>query len=72
MLPEMIRANGIFDERFTARFLRKFLERAHGQVGYRDNMMLVFILSTQMSLDCARNPVQTILDDKWRTIDIVE
>jgi len=72
MSPEMIREYGVFDERFIARFLRKFLEKPPDKVGYRDNMMLVFILSAQMAISCARNPVQKMLDDKLRTIDIME
>jgi asparagine synthase (glutamine-hydrolysing) len=67
-----IREYGIFDERFVARFLMKFSKRSPEQIGYRDNMMLVFILSTQIAIYCARNPVRELLEERLRTIDIVE
>ena len=70
--PEMIREYGVFDERFVARFLRRFSERPPDQAGYRDNMALVFILSAQMALYWARNPRQSSLDEQLRTVDIIE
>jgi asparagine synthase (glutamine-hydrolysing) len=70
--PEMIREYGIFDERYVARFLRRFSERPPDKVGYRDNMTLVFILSTQIAQYWAHNPLQTFLDERLRTIDIME
>jgi asparagine synthase (glutamine-hydrolysing) len=70
--PEMIREYGVFDERFTARFLRRFTERSSHQVGYRDNMTLVFLLSAQIALYWARNPLQTSLDERQRIVDITE
>jgi asparagine synthase (glutamine-hydrolysing) len=70
--PEMIREYGVFDERFTARFLRRFSERSSHQVGYRDNMTLVFLLSAQIALYWARNPHQTSLDERKRIVDITE
>jgi asparagine synthase (glutamine-hydrolysing) len=70
--PEMIREYGVFDERFVARFLRKFSERPPDQVGYRDNMTLVFMLSAQLAQYWARNPRKTIMDEKLRTVDIIE
>jgi asparagine synthase (glutamine-hydrolysing) len=70
--PEMIREYRIFDERYVARFLRRFSERPPDKIGYRDNMTLVFILSAQIALYWARNPRQTFLDERLRTIDIME
>ncbi len=70
--PEMIRKYGIFDERYVARFLRRFLERPSDKVGYRDNMTLVFILSTQIAQYWANNPRQIFLDNRLRTVDIME
>ena len=72
MSPEMIKKYGVFDERFVARFLRKFSERSPEQIGYRDNMMLVFILSAQLALYWARNPRETSLKEELRTVDISE
>ena len=70
--PEMIREYGLFDERFVSRLLRKFSNRSIDQIGYRDNMMLIFILSAHLALYCAWNPVRTLLDEKLRSIDIIE
>lgn len=70
--PEMIREYGVFDERFAARFLRKFSERPPDQVGYRDNMTLVFMLSAQIAQYWARNPRTTMMAEQLRTVDIVE
>ncbi|HEY6011809.1 MAG TPA: asparagine synthase (glutamine-hydrolyzing) [Nitrospirota bacterium] len=72
LAPEMIRELGVFDERFVARFLRKFAERQPDHAGYRDNMILVFILSAQIALYWARNPRKARLDERMRTVDIVE
>ena len=70
--PEMIREFGVFDERFVARFLRKFSDRPPEQTGYRDNMTLVFLLSAQLALYLARNPRTRVLDERLRTVDVVE
>jgi asparagine synthase (glutamine-hydrolysing) len=70
--PESIREYGTFDERFVARFLRRFSERAPDQVGYRDNMTLVFILSAQIALYWARHPRRATPDERNRSVDIVE
>lgn len=70
--PEMIGEYGVFDERFTARFLRRFTERSAHQVGYRDNMTLVFLLSAQIALYWARHPRQASLNERLRIVDITE
>ena len=70
--PEIIKDYGLFDERFIARFLRRISERPPDRVGYRDNMTLVFVLSAQMALYWARNPRQVELDERMRTVDIME
>jgi len=72
MSPEMIRDLGVFDERFVARFLRKFADRSPERIGYRDNMILVFILSAQLALSWSRHPRATKLDERKRTTDITE
>ena len=72
MSPEMIREYGIFDERFVTRFLSKFDKRSPEQIGYRDNMMLVFILSTQLALYWAQNPREIQLSEETKTVDIMD
>ncbi len=70
--PERVRESGIFDERFVARFLGKFANRPAEQTGYRDNMTLVFMLSTQIAFSQARTRRTTALDEGARTVDTVE
>jgi asparagine synthase (glutamine-hydrolysing) len=69
---EMIREYGLFDERYVSRFLRRFSDRVPEQLGYRDNMTLVFILSTQIAQYWARHPRQAAIDERKRTVDMVE
>jgi asparagine synthase (glutamine-hydrolysing) len=69
---DMIRGYGVFDERFVARFLKRFSERSSNQVGYRDNMLLVFILSAQIDLDCAHHIRLAPLGEELRTVNIIE
>ncbi|HQL01080.1 MAG TPA: asparagine synthase (glutamine-hydrolyzing) [Smithellaceae bacterium] len=70
--PERIRHYGVFDERFVARFLNRFTQRSAHQVGYRDNMMLIFLLSAQIALHCAANPQRKSLDEKLLLVDLNE
>lgn len=67
-----IRDSGIFDDRFVARFLKRFAERSADQVGYRDNMLLIFILSAQIALDCAQDACTVPLREDMRTVNIIE
>lgn len=53
---ELINEYGIFDSKFTQRFLRKFQKSIPENIGYRDNMIITFLLSTQMAQWWARNP----------------
>lgn len=69
---DRIKNSGLFDERFVARFLKRFTERSAEQVGYRDNMLLVFILSTLIALDCARNASLLPLREGLKTVDITD
>jgi asparagine synthase (glutamine-hydrolysing) len=66
---QMIRDFGIFDERYVARFLRRFSERVPEQLGYRDNMTLIFLLSAQVAQYWARHPREYVMDDRKRTVD---
>jgi asparagine synthase (glutamine-hydrolysing) len=69
---EMIGEYGVFDRGFVARLLRRLCERTPEKLGYRDNMTLVFILSTQMAQHWARNPRRAGIDERLRTVDMVE
>ena len=69
---DMIKEYGIFDEKFVARLLSKLLNHQLDKVGYRDNMMLIFILSAQIALHCASNPAVTMLYHNLNTVNIIE
>ena len=51
----------------VSRFLKKFENRVPEQVGYRDNMIMVFILSTQIAHHWAKSPKTIYLDPSKRT-----
>lgn len=46
---ELIKAYGIFDNKWVKRFLLKFSNGIPASIGYRDNMIMTFILSTQIA-----------------------
>lgn len=60
--PEEISKCGLFDTKSVARFLRKFETGLPEQIGYRDNMIITFLLSSQMALHWARTPKPAQLD----------
>jgi asparagine synthase (glutamine-hydrolysing) len=51
----MIAKYGVFDQNYVKRFLNKFKDRTPEQIGYRDNMLLVFMLSSQMACFWSEN-----------------
>jgi asparagine synthase (glutamine-hydrolysing) len=69
---EMINEYGIFDPKFTKRFLNKFHQSIPENIGYRDNMIITFLLSTQMAQWWARNPKEYQLPESMKTVDITE
>ncbi len=70
--PGIIAEYGIFDPRMVERFLFKFERRGMDGAGYRDNMLMSFLLSTQMIEYWIRNPVSVRLDDDLCTVDLKE
>lgn len=46
--PEAVAGAGLFEERQVERFFRKFQGKTPEVIGYRDNMIVVFLLSCQM------------------------
>ena len=46
---ERIKKYGLFDQKMVARFLNKFKNGVPEQTGYRDNMLFIFMLTTQLS-----------------------
>ncbi len=63
---------GIFDKKYIGRLLNKCKNRMAENIGYRDNMLITFLLSTQMCCYWAKNPQESTLDYSLKTTDIVE
>ena len=69
---KMINEYGLFDPKFTARFIRKFEGELPKEIGYRDNMILTFLLSAQVATHWARNPRKFKLDKTLRTVNYID
>jgi asparagine synthase (glutamine-hydrolysing) len=67
-----IKDYGIFDSRMVERLLLKLKRRKTSEIGYRDNMLITFILSAQMAEYWIRNPKLTALSDNKRTVRDLE
>jgi len=59
---------GLFDPKTVARFLHKFSKGIPEQIGYRDNMIMIFLLSAQMAHFWTRSPKAISLDYSLRRI----
>jgi asparagine synthase (glutamine-hydrolysing) len=67
-----IKDYGIFDPRMVERLLLKLKRRKTSEIGYRDNMLITFILSAQMAEYWIRNPKKSALSDNNRTVRDLE
>lgn len=61
---------GLFDWTAVNRFLRKFENRFPEEIGYRDNMVIVFLLSAQIARHWAHHPRAPRLDPTLRTVTL--
>jgi asparagine synthase (glutamine-hydrolysing) len=52
----VIKDYGIFEEKAVTRFLQKFDQGIPKSIGYRDNMIITFLLSTQMAYYWSKTP----------------
>jgi hypothetical protein len=69
---EVIDDFGLFDKKMVKRFLRKFSAGIPEKIGYRDNMLITFILSAHMACYWSRNPRLRKLSNNTRYVRIVE
>ncbi len=69
---QRIRDYGLFDPKMVARLLFKYRRRGIRDIGYRDNMLVSFILSAQMVEYWIRHPQSRRLTDSRRQVDIME
>jgi len=69
---DLLRDYGIFDEKYVQRLINKFNKGIPDQIGYRDNMLMTFILSSQMVNYWIRHPKEHKLDSSLSKIEIVD
>nr|WP_319398895.1 asparagine synthase (glutamine-hydrolyzing) [uncultured Carboxylicivirga sp.] len=69
---DKIKEYGIFNQKFVDRFLQKFKNGVPENIGYRDNMIITFILSTQIANYWLKNPKEHTLSDDKLTVAITE
>lgn len=72
MNDSIIKNYQIFNPKWVQRFLNKFNEGIPDNLGYRDNMIITFILSTQIANYWAKNPKTRELTDELLTVEIDE
>jgi asparagine synthase (glutamine-hydrolysing) len=66
-----IEAEGIFDPKMIERFVNKFARGIPTRLGYRDNMLFVFMLSAQIAAAHARERLAPAVPTTRRTVDVV-
>lgn len=62
----------IFNPKWVKRFLQKFSNGIPDSIGYRDNMIITFILSTQIAKYWTKHPKQSSLSNDLLTVKINE
>ena len=66
----LIKDYHIFNAKWVHRFLQKFSNGIPDSIGYRDNMIITFILSTQIAKYWTKHPKQNSLSSKSLTVKI--
>lgn len=66
----LIKEYGIFNPKWVERFILKFRKGIPENIGYRDNMIITFILSSQIANYWARNPKNLELPEEKLTVRI--
>ena len=67
---QIIKDYGIWDEKYISRFLNKFRRNMPKHTGYRDNMLISFILSTQIVQYWINHPRKFTLPEKKLKVGI--
>lgn len=68
--PEVVSEYGVFDPKLVQRLLKKYEMRKPDQIGYRDNMVIVFMLSAHIALHGAKNIRQDDLSMEDCNVDV--
>lgn len=63
---------GIFDEKYVSRFIKKFEKEIPNEIGYRDNMLITFIVSCQMVNYWSKHPKSRKLDEKLMRVRLLD
>ena len=69
---DLVTDYNIFNPKWVNRFINKFQNGVPDSIGYRDNMIITFILSTQIAKYWSKNPRQRILADDLLTVNIID
>ncbi len=69
---DLIKDYGIFNDKWVDRFVGKFREGVPENIGYRDNMIITFILSAQIAAWWMKHPRETELSEDLLTVRIVD
>ncbi len=69
---KQIEADGIFENKYVSRLIKKFEKRMPKDIGYRDNMLITFILTCQMVAYWIKNPRLYHLDEGLCSVSIIE
>jgi asparagine synthase (glutamine-hydrolysing) len=67
-----IKEFGLFDPKMVERLLFKHNRRQSRDIGYRDNMLISYILSAQMVEYWIRNPKKKSLHEKQLKVRVIE
>lgn len=68
----MIRDYQVFNPKWVHRFLSKFKDQVPENIGYRDNMIITFILSAQIAQYWAKNPRKNTLPEELLNVAIID
>ena len=68
----LINDYGIFDEKYVNRFIKKFEKSRPNEIGYRDNMLITFILSSQMVNYWIKHPKIHDLDPRLKKVEVID
>jgi asparagine synthase (glutamine-hydrolysing) len=68
----MLNNHGIFDPKFVNRLIKKYTDRDIKLIGYRDNMLITFILSTQMAAYWINRPKKHKLDERLKKVQTID
>ena len=69
---DLLRDYQIFNPKWVHRFLKKFSDGIPESIGYRDNMIITFILSTQIANYWMKHPKQSSLSDNLLVVKIID